>query len=51
MSRVEDLKKLINKHQRRLHVLKEQEAGFGKLHVPAHIVTDIQDIEAEIEKL
>jgi hypothetical protein len=51
MSRQDDLKKLIAEHSRHLQILKEQEAEYGLLNVPTHIVTQIQDREAEIEKL
>lgn len=48
MSEQEHLKKLIEKHQRRLRVLKEKKALYG-LETPASILTEIEDIEAEIE--
>jgi hypothetical protein len=43
-------KRLILKHRRHLEKLQEQKASFG-LHTPAHILTEIEDTEAEIEKL
>jgi len=51
MSRKNDIKRLIAKHNRHLQKLKEREASFGSLHIPVHILTEIEDIEAEIEKL
>lgn len=51
MSRQEDLQKLIANHSRRLQKLREQAAGFGPLHTPAHILTEIEDTEAEIQRL
>jgi formylglycine-generating enzyme required for sulfatase activity len=51
MSRGDDLKKLIAEHYRHLHILKVQEAKYGSLNVPTYILTQIQDREAEIEKL
>ena len=47
---VEDLKKLIVTHQRRLQKLQEQQAEMG-LYTPAHIETEIEDTKAEIERL
>ena len=51
MSRQDDIKKLIAEHQRHLQLLRQQEAGYGSLNVPTHILTQIQDREDEIEKL
>src|SRR5262245_41336122 len=50
MPRQEDVQKLINNHSRRLQILKEQAAKFG-LYTPPHILTEIEDTEAAIEKL
>ncbi|MBE7555465.1 MAG: WD40 repeat domain-containing protein [Anaerolineales bacterium] len=50
MSRVRDLQSLIAKHTRSLQKLKEQQALFG-IHTPHHLLIEIEDIEAEIEKL
>ena len=50
MSRQDDLRRLISKHQRHLQKLKEQQASFG-LHTPAYMLTEIEDTEAEIENL
>ncbi|MEW5956387.1 MAG: CHAT domain-containing protein [Chloroflexota bacterium] len=50
MSRPDDLKSLIEKKQRRLQVLKEQQALAG-ISVDPKIVLEIEDIEAEIEQL
>lgn len=50
MSRKDDIKKLIVSQKRRLQKRKEQQASFG-LDVPPHILTEIEDIEAEIKKL
>ncbi|MCB0214389.1 MAG: hypothetical protein KDJ52_33930, partial [Anaerolineae bacterium] len=43
-------KKLLRIHKRRLQVLKEQKATFG-INAPPHIDIEIEDLEAEIEKL
>ena len=51
MSRQQDLQKQIAEHQRHLQILKQQAAGFGPLNAPTHLVTQIQDREAAIEKL
>ncbi len=50
MPRQDNLKKLIAKHSRRLQKLKEQQALKG-LDTAPHILIEIEDIEAEIEKL
>jgi hypothetical protein len=50
MARTDDLKSLIEKSRRRLQILKEQKAAKG-LDTPAHILTEIEDVEAEIERL
>jgi CheY-like chemotaxis protein len=50
MSNTDELKRLISQHHRQLQKLKEQEAKFG-LHTPTHILTEIEDRTAEIEKL
>ena len=50
MSRQKDLKELIVRNQRRLQKLKEKEAAYG-LETPVHILTEIEDIEAELEQL
>ena len=50
MSRQNDIKKLISKNERRLQKLKEQNAKMG-LNTPAEILTEIEDIEAEIDAL
>lgn len=49
-TRKEGLKKLIQQHQRRLQILKEQQAMYG-LSVDPRIPIEIEDIETEIEKL
>lgn len=46
----EDIKKLIAEHNRRLQKLKEKEARFG-LNTPPEILTEIEDIEAELVEL
>lgn len=51
MSRRDDIKKLIVTCERRLQKLKEQQASFGPLLTPSHILTEIEDTEAEIQKL
>lgn len=50
MANKTNLKKLIAKNARRLQKLKEQKASLG-LETQPHILTEIEDIEAEIEKL
>lgn len=50
MSRKDEIMQLIIRHQRRLQKLKEQQATMG-LQTPPHILTEIEDIEAEIEGL
>ncbi|MCB9078281.1 MAG: hypothetical protein H6631_11850 [Anaerolineaceae bacterium] len=45
-----ELENLILKHQRRLQKLKERKATFG-LNTPPEVLTEIEDIEAEIESL
>ncbi|MBL1138352.1 MAG: TIR domain-containing protein [Chloroflexi bacterium] len=50
MARVDDLKKLILEHNRRLQKLKEQEARYG-YSVDPHIPLEIEDIEAKIQAL
>lgn len=37
--------------QRRLHVLEQQRAGFGELHVPVHIVLECAHVAADITRL
>jgi serine/threonine-protein kinase len=46
-----DLEKQLEAHRRRLAVLELQEAGYGKLHTPTHLVIDIEDTRAKIESL
>lgn len=50
MSREGEIKHLITIHHRRLQILKEKQALYG-LNTPVHILTEIEDIEAEIEGL
>ncbi len=50
MPRQDDLKKLIDHHKRRLQKLKEQQAIKG-ISTEPEILIEIEDIEAEIEKL
>lgn len=50
MSRIDDIRNLITKHDRHLQKLKEQQASLG-IHTPAHILTSIEDTETEIENL
>ena len=50
MSRQKDLRERIVKNQRRLQKLKEKEASYG-LETPVHILTEIEDIETELERL
>lgn len=51
MSRQNDIKRLITEHNRQLQRLKEKQAQYGPLQTPVHILTEIEDIEREIEKL
>lgn len=46
----EHLKKLVDIHRRRLRLLEMQQAQFG-IHVPPHIMTEIEDNRAEIANL
>jgi formylglycine-generating enzyme required for sulfatase activity len=46
-----DLQERITAYQRHLQVLKVQAAEYGSLHVPPYIVTQIEDDQAEIDKL
>lgn len=50
MSRKEDVKKIVSMQQRRLQKLREQQAMFG-INTPPHILIEIEDLEAEINKL
>ena len=47
---VQDITKLICHYKYRLQKLKEQQASFG-LNTPAHILIEIEDIEAGIKEL
>lgn len=49
--RIEILKKLIALKNRHLNILKEKRASYGELHVPPHILIEIENIEAELEEL
>ena len=51
MTDQENLRNLIRRHHRRLQLLKEQQASFGPLQPPVHILTEIEDTEAEIHRL
>jgi hypothetical protein len=46
----EHLQKLIETKYRRSYVLKEQQARMG-IDTPPHVITEMEDIEAELEKL
>ncbi len=50
MSRQDNIKRLIVTYEQHLQKLKEQRASLG-VYTPAHILTEIENIEAEIEKL
>ncbi len=50
MSRRDEIKKLITKHNRRLQILREQQALKGRTVAP-EILIEIQDLEANIETL
>jgi TIR domain len=51
MSNIDSIKKQLGIYERRLQILKEQRITFGELNVPPYIVIDIENIEAEMEKL
>src|SRR5689334_22224378 len=46
---IEHQKALIKRYTKRLRVLEEQAAEFGKLYTPAHIVNEISDLKGLIE--
>jgi uncharacterized protein YjbI with pentapeptide repeats len=50
MTRKDDIQKLVQHYQRRLQKLNEQQARQG-IQTPPAILTEIEDIEAEIDKL
>ncbi len=50
MSRQDDLKKLLKELYRHLQIIKEKKARYG-LDVPAYLLLEEQDIEAEIARL
>jgi hypothetical protein len=50
MTKRDNIQKLITRYTRRLHKLKEQNASFG-INVPPQILTEIEDVEAEIVRL
>jgi hypothetical protein len=50
VSSQESLNFLLNNHNRRLLKLKEKEAKLG-LHTPPYILTEIEDIEAEMNNI
>ena len=50
MARKDDIERLVAINNRRLRILKEQQATYG-LNTPPHIVIEIEDLEAEIAKL
>jgi tetratricopeptide (TPR) repeat protein len=50
MSRQNDIKKQIVQHNRRLQILKEKKAAYG-LETPVSVLTEIADIESQIEAL
>ncbi len=50
MTRKDDIRILVEKHNRHLQKLKEQQSSFG-LHTPPHILIEIEDLEAKLEKL
>lgn len=50
MSDLDDVKRLINIHKRRLSKLKEKEARLG-VSTPPEVLTEIEDIEGKIEVL
>ena len=50
MSRQDEIKRQLTRYNRRLQILKEKEAAYG-LETPVSILTEIPDIEGEIEAL
>ena len=50
MERQDEIQSLMNAHTRRLQKLKEKNAAFG-LGTPVEVLTEIEDIEAILEKL
>ena len=51
MNTKDHIQTLIKIKHRRLQILQQQRAKFGELHVPAHIITEIEDLKAELEQL
>ncbi len=51
MPNKEDIQSLIEIHTRRQQILQEQRARFGELQVPTHIITEIEDLEAQLAAL
>ncbi len=51
MSDREALQRQLSRASRLLLMLKEDEAGFGSLHVPAHMRLEIEEQEQEIAGL
>ncbi len=50
MAQQDEIRKLLAEHKRHLLKLQEQKAKFG-LHLPTHIMTEIEDEESEIARL
>ncbi|MFC1976212.1 hypothetical protein ACFLXQ_07425 [Chloroflexota bacterium] len=50
MTNKDDMQKLISEYNRHLQKLKEKEAKLG-VHTPPHILIEIENIEAKLEKL
>lgn len=51
MARLDDVRKLIIPLEHRLQILKQQAALGGLLGTPAHILLEIENVEAELEEL
>ena len=51
MPNIDEIRNLLVVHNRRLQILREQRAKFGELHVPPHIVLEIEYLEEEISTL
>jgi hypothetical protein len=49
--RLEDIKRLIHQTNHALQKLKEQQASFGPLHTPVHILLEIEEREAKLGNL
>ncbi len=51
MNEQESLQRILEMSRRNLAILEVQRAGFGELHVPPHILIQIEDIRKKIKEL